>query len=61
MTEKELLARYRRMRAWVERERKRRRPEERRDQRYLRRTRLVCEIDAVTLRELLVELREFRT
>jgi len=49
----DLLARYRRLRAWVRRHRGRR------DQVYLRRARLVDDVDARTLRELLRELRAF--
>ena len=57
---KEVLARYRRMRAWVARERRRlARTGERPSQRFLRRARLVTEVDAVTLRELMRELRPF--
>ena len=57
MNEKEILARYRRMRAWVARERKK----GRRDQVFLRRGRLVEEIDLVSLRELVRELKAFAT
>jgi len=58
VNEKELLARYRAMRRWVERERRRLEgTRERPSQRYLRRSRLVDEIDPLTLRELVRELR----
>ena len=58
--ERTLLARYRRLRAWVEGERRRlARTGKRPTQRYLRRARLVTEVDAVTLRELMRELRTF--
>jgi hypothetical protein len=50
---KDLLVRYRRMRAWVRRHRGQR------DQTYLRRARLVDEVDERTLRELLRELHAF--
>lgn len=59
-TERELLARYRALRARVATERRRlARTGERPSQRYLRRARLCDEVDAVTLRELLRELRAF--
>ena len=57
MNEKEILARYRAMCRWVERERRRlEKTGERPSQRYLRRSRLVDDVDPVTLRELLLEL-----
>ena len=56
MNEKQILARYRRMRAWVARERNK----GRRDQVFLRRGRLVEEIDLVSLRELVRELKAFK-
>ena len=56
--EREVLARYRRMGAWVERER-RRRGDARPDQRWLRRARLVDEVPLAMLQELLRELRQF--
>ena len=60
MNEKEIMARYRALRLWVERERRRlARTGERPAQRYLRRARLLTEVDAITLRELLRELRAF--
>ena len=58
---KDVLARYGRMRAWVARERRRlARTGKRPSQRYLRRARLVDDIDPRSLRELLRELREFK-
>ena len=61
MNEKEILARYRALRRWVERERRRlERTGERPSQRYQRRARLVDDIDPLSLRELLRELREIR-
>ena len=58
MKEKDVMARYRAMRRWVERERRRlERCGERKSQRFLRRSRLVDDIDPITLRELLSELR----
>jgi hypothetical protein len=54
---KDLLARYRAMRHWVQRERRRlKRTGARPTQRYLRRARLVVEVDEVTFRELVREL-----
>lgn len=62
MNEKEILARYRKMRAWVERERRRlARTGERKSQRYLRRSQLVDDVDPITLRELMRELAALRT
>ncbi len=59
MNEKEILARYRAMRRWVERERRRlERTGARPSQQYLRRSRLVDAIDAITLGELLGELQD---
>jgi len=58
VNEKEILARYRALRRWVERERRRlARTGGRPAQRYLRRARLVMEVDEVTFRELVQELR----
>ena len=58
MNEKDLLARYRVLRRWVERERRRlERTGERLSQQYLRRARLVDDTDPVSMRELLLELR----
>ena len=60
MNAKEILACYRRMRRWVERERRRlEKTGERPSQIYLRRARLVIEVDAVTMRELVRELQVF--
>jgi len=60
MKAEEILARYRRMKRWVERERGRiERTGVRKTQRFLRRARLVDDIDPITLRELLMELRFF--
>lgn len=57
---KDALARYRAMRRWVERERRRlKRTGERPSQAYLRRARLLIEVDATTFRELVQELRGF--
>jgi hypothetical protein len=57
MHEKELIALYRRMKAWVARERRRlERTGERPTQRYLRRSRLLIDVDAITFRELVREL-----
>ena len=54
---KDLLARYRQMKAWVARERRRiAATGERPTQRYLRRSRLVDDVDPLSLRELLREL-----
>ena len=58
MNEKEILARYLRMKSWVARERRRLATSgERPTQRYLRRSRLVDDTDPLSLRELLRELR----
>jgi hypothetical protein len=60
--EKQIVGRYRAMRAWVARERWRlERTGERPSQRYLRRARLVDDVDLITLRELVRELRLLRT
>ena len=62
MNEREILARYKAMRRWVERERRRlKRTGERPTQRYLRRSRLVDDTDPISLRELLRELRAMPT
>jgi len=58
VNEREILARYRAMRRWVVRERRRlKRAGERPSQTYLRRARLVIEVDSTTCRELVRELR----
>ena len=58
MNAKDILARFRAMRRWVERERRRlEKTGERKSQRYLRRARLVDDVDPITLRELVRELR----
>ena len=58
MNEKDLLRRYVRMRAWVTLEQRRlEKTGERKSQRYLRRARLVDDVDTITLRELVRELR----
>jgi len=55
---KDVLVRYRRLQAWVERERRRlRRTGARPSQRFLRRARLVADVDERTMRELVRELR----
>ena len=52
------MARFRAMERWVERERRRlEETGERKSQRFLRRSRLVDDVDPLTLRELLRELR----
>jgi hypothetical protein len=57
VNEKEVLARYRRLQAWVRRERRRlERTRERPSQVYLRRARLLVDMDHLSLRELLREL-----
>ena len=61
MNAKEILPRYRAMCRWVERERRRLvRTGERPSQLYLRRVRLLIDVDEVTFRELLRELAENR-
>ena len=61
MNEKEILTRYRALKRWVEGERRRlERTGERKSQRYLRRARLVDDIDPMTLGEILKELRSLR-
>jgi len=56
--EREILARYRALQRWVWGERKRlTRTGEPKSQRYLRRARLLVEVDEVTFRELVKELR----
>ncbi len=58
---RELLARYRALGRWVEREQKRlARTGERPSQQYLRRARLLVEVDERTFRELVRELRAAR-
>ena len=60
MNEREVLARYRAMKRWVERERQRlERTGGRKSQRFLRRSRLVIDVDPITLRELIRELDLF--
>ncbi len=60
MSEKQILACYRAMRAWVERERRRiERTRGRKSQTYLRRSRIVDDTDPRSLSELLRELRAF--
>ncbi len=55
---RDLLARYCALQRWVERERRRlARTGERPTQRYLRRARLLVEVDERTFRELVRELR----
>lgn len=57
---KELMARFRAMERWVERERRRlEETGERKSQRFLRRARLVDDVDPLTLKELLRELKDF--
>ncbi len=57
----DVFTRYARLRAWVARERRRLvHTGERPTQRYLRRARLVIEVDAVTIRELVREMRAIR-
>lgn len=57
MNEREILARYRRLQAWVRQERRRLdRTRKRPSQVYLRRARLLMDMDHVSLRELLREL-----
>ena len=57
---RDVLASYRALRAWVARERRRlERTGERPSQKYLRRARLVDDVDPITFRELLRELRAF--
>lgn len=56
-TVKDLLARYRALVRWVEQERIRlERTGERKSQRYLRRARLVLDLDELTFKELVREL-----
>lgn len=58
---KDLLARYRALRRWVEVERRRlAKTGARPSQTYLRRARLVLEVDAITFKELVRELRRVR-
>jgi len=57
VNEKELMACYRAMKRWVEGERRRlEKTGERKSQRYLRRSRLLDDVDPITLRELVREL-----
>jgi hypothetical protein len=57
---KDLMARFRAMERWVERERRRlEETGERKSQRFLRRARLVDDVDPMTLKELVHELRSF--
>ena len=61
MNAKEILPRYRAMCRWVERERRRlEKAGERKSQRFLRRSRLVDDVDPITLRELVRELRSIK-
>lgn len=61
MNEKDVLVRFRAMKRWVERERRRlERTGERKSQAYLRRARLVDDVDPITLRELLRELAQIQ-
>ncbi|MEQ1895049.1 MAG: hypothetical protein ABL998_21115 [Planctomycetota bacterium] len=54
------MARFRAMERWVERERRRlEETGERKSQRFLRRARLVDDVDPLTLKELLRELKDF--
>lgn len=56
------MARYRALRRWVEAERLRlAKTGARPSQRYLRRARLVLEVDAITMRELVRELTSFES
>jgi hypothetical protein len=58
VNEKDVLARFRRLQAWVRRERRRLdRTRERPSQVYLRRARLLLDMDHLSLRELLRELQ----
>jgi len=57
---KEILPRYRAMCRWVERERRRlEKTGERKSQQFLRRSRLVLNVDPITVRELVRELQAF--
>ncbi len=61
MNEKEILARYRAMQRWVNREgRRMERTGVRKSQTYLRRSRLLDDTDPITLRELLRELAQIQ-
>lgn len=61
MNERDFLRRFRDLQRWVERERRRlKQTGERATQRYLRRSRLVVDVDPITLRELVRELRLIR-
>ncbi len=56
---RDVLRRYARLRAWVQRERRRlERKGARPSQQYLRRSRLVDDVDPITLRELMRELQD---
>ena len=57
--ERDVLARYRRMAGWIDRER-RRRGDTRPDQQWLRRSRLCADVPPLTLKELLRELQAFK-
>lgn len=60
MKAEEVLPRFRAMERWVERERARlEKTGEKKSQRFLRRARLVDDVDPLTLRELLRELKDF--
>jgi len=57
---KDVLARYRAMQRWVAPERRRlKRTGGRKSQKYMRRARMLIEVDAVTLRELIGEMKGF--
>jgi len=61
VNEKKFFARFRAMKRWVERERRRlEKTGARKSQRYLRRSRLIDDVDPMTLRELLRELSSIR-
>ena len=60
MNEKEIMAAYHAMRRWVARERRRlEKTGERKSQQFLRRARLVDDVDLITMQELVRELRAF--
>ena len=60
MNANEILPHYESLKRWVERERRRlEKTGERKSQRFLRRSRLVLDVDPITLRELVRELRAF--
>ena len=59
MNEREIVARYRALVRWAERERRRlEKTGERPSQHYLRRARLIIEVDAITMRELVRALAQ---